>query len=87
MGQVPASLSDVDGKYAFRQVPAAPEGAPVFGHRDGNHGVVDLRLQFGRRNSPGFWGLFSAALEHLHNRGCPCKSCATLGGKNCCSVS
>ena len=62
-------LSGIDGKHAFRQVPGDSEGSPVFGHRVGNHGVVDPILQFGMRNSPGFWGLFSAALEHLHNRG------------------
>ena len=39
----------------------------MFGYRVGNHAVVDLRLQFGWRSSPNFWGLFSAALEHAHN--------------------
>lgn len=29
--------------------------------------VVGLRFQFGCRNSPGFWGLTAAALEHSHN--------------------
>ena len=29
-------------------------------------GVVDLRCQFGWRSSPGFWSLFSSALEHSH---------------------
>ena len=59
-------LARIDVKEAFRQVPVDPEGAPVFGYKFGNHVVVDLRLQFGWRSSPGFWGLFSAALEHAH---------------------
>lgn len=57
-------LSRIDVKDAFRQIPVDPEGAPAFGYRVGNYAVVDLRLQFGWRSSPGFWGLFSAALEH-----------------------
>ena len=32
----------------------------------GGHVVVDLRLQLGWRNSPGFWALMAAALEHAH---------------------
>lgn len=28
--------------------------------------VIDLRCQFGWRSSPGFWSLFSSALEHSH---------------------
>ena len=45
-----------------------PAGAPVFGYVAGGHVVVDLRLQFGWRNSPGFWGLVASALEHSHSR-------------------
>ena len=29
---------------------------------------MDLRLQFGWRNSPGYWGLLASALEHAHTR-------------------
>ena len=59
-------LSCVDVKDAFRQVLVDPVGAPVFGYGMGEYVVVDLRLQFGWRNSPGFWGLMSPALKHLH---------------------
>ena len=41
--------SHIDVKEAYRQIPADPEGAPVFGYRTGNLAVVDLRLQFGWR--------------------------------------
>ena len=54
----------VDVKGAFRQVLVDPAGAPVFGYVFGDRGVVDLRLQFGWCNSPGFWGLMASALEH-----------------------
>ena len=56
----------VDVKDAFRQVLIDPVGAPVFGYAMGEYVVVDLRLQFWWRNSPGFWGLMTFALEHAH---------------------
>jgi len=56
----------VDVKDAFRQVLVDPAGASTFGYVFGNRVVVDLRLQFGWRNSPGFWGLMTSALEHAH---------------------
>ena len=59
-------LCRVDVKDAFRQVLVDPAGAPTFGYVFGDHVVVDLRLQFGWRNSPGFWGLMASALEHAH---------------------
>ena len=45
-----------------------PAGAPVFGYVAGGNVVVDLRLQFGWHNSPGFWGLVASALEHSRTR-------------------
>ena len=59
-------LCRVDVKDAYRQVLVDPVGAPVFGYAMGEYVVVDLRLQFGWRNSPGFWGLMASALEHSH---------------------
>ena len=56
----------VDVKDVFYQVLAGPAGAPIYGYAMGGHVVVDLRLQFGCRISPGFWGLMAAALEHAH---------------------
>lgn len=60
-------LSKVDVKDAFRQIRVEPAGAPAFGYRVEDTVLVDLRLQFGWRSSPGFWGLAAAALEHSHN--------------------
>lgn len=59
-------LCRIDVKEAFRQVPVDPSGASVFGYTMGDQVVVDLRCQFGWRSSPGFWSLFSSALEHSH---------------------
>ena len=59
-------LCRVDVKDAFRQVLVDPAGAPAFGYVFGDRVVVDLRLHFGWRNSPGFWGLMASALEHAH---------------------
>ena len=61
-------LCRVDVKEAFRQVLVDPAGASVFGYVTGGRVVVDLRLQFGWRNSPGYWGLLASALEYAHTR-------------------
>ena len=60
------AICRTDVKDAFRQVLVDPVGVPVFGYAMGEYVVVDLRLQFGWRNSPGFWGLMASALEHAH---------------------
>ena len=62
------ALCRVDVKDAFRQVPVDPAGAPVSESVAGGHVVVDLRLQFGWRNSPGFWGVVTSALEYSRTR-------------------
>ena len=59
-------LCRVDLKDAYRQVLVEPVEAPVFGYAMGEYVVVELRLRFGWRNSPGFWGLMDSALEHSH---------------------
>ena len=59
-------LCRVDVDDVFRRVLVDPAGAPAFGYVFGDRAVVDLRLQFGWRNSPGFWGLMASALEHAH---------------------
>ena len=59
-------LSKLDVKSAFRQVPVDRSRAPIFGYVVEDLVVVDLRLQFGWTSSPGFWGIFSSALEHSH---------------------
>ena len=59
-------LCRVDVREAFRQVVIDPSRASVFGYVMGDVVVVDLRAQFGWRSSPGFWSLFSSALEHSH---------------------
>ena len=59
-------LSKIDVTEAFRQVSVQWAGAPVFGYGFREWIVADRRLQFGWRSSPGFFCLFSAALEHAH---------------------
>ena len=60
-------LCRVDVKDAYRQVLVDPVGMPVFGYAVGVYVVVDLRLHFGWRNSPGFSELMASALDHSHN--------------------
>ena len=59
-------LSKIDVTEAFRQVSVQWAGAGVFGYVFRELVVADRRLQFGWRSSPGFFCLFSAALEHAH---------------------
>ena len=59
-------LSKMDVKDAFRQICVEWSHCPVFGYAFRDLVIVDRRLQFGWRNSPGFWCLFSAALKHSH---------------------
>ena len=59
-------FSKMDVTEAFRQVSVQWAGAPVFGYAFRELVVADRRLQFGWRRSPGFFCLFSAALEHAH---------------------
>ena len=60
-------LSKIDVTDAFRQVAVQWSGAPVFGYSVGDLVVVDRRLVFGWRNSPGNFCVMTAALEHSHN--------------------
>lgn len=59
-------LYRVEVKKAFREGLVDPAGAATFGHIFSGHVVVNLSLQFGWRNSPGFRGLMVSALEHGH---------------------
>lgn len=59
-------LSKMDVKDAFRQVAVDAARSPVFGYLFRDLIIVDRRLQFGWRNSPGYWCLFASALEHSH---------------------
>ena len=42
------------------------DGCTKFGYVFGNFVVVDRRLVFGWRNSPGFYCLLAGAIEHAH---------------------
>jgi len=57
-------IQKMDVKNAFRQIPVDPDGAAAFGYVLGEYLFVDLRLQFGWRGSPGWWGVISAAMQH-----------------------
>lgn len=59
-------LSKMDAKDAFRQVAVDAARSPVVGYQLRDLVIVDRRLQFGWRNSPGYWCLFASALEHSH---------------------
>ena len=51
-------LSKIDVTEAFRQVSVQWAGAPISGYSFGDWVVADRRLQFGWRNSPGFFVCF-----------------------------
>ncbi|KAG5178050.1 hypothetical protein JKP88DRAFT_350439 [Tribonema minus] len=52
----------MDVKSAFRQLALDVRG-PLLGYRYNDLVVVDLRLQFGWRSSPGWWSLAGGAIE------------------------
>lgn len=58
-----------------------PAAAPVFGYRLGDTVVVNLRLEFCWRSSPGFWGLAAAVLEHSQNHTSFMEAMPIPGGK------
>ena len=51
-------------KNAFRRISVDPDGAAVFGCVLGEYCFVGLRLQFGGRGSPGWWGVIPASMQH-----------------------
>ena len=59
-------LSKMDVKDAFRQVAVEWDGCTKFRCAFGDFVVVDRRLVFGWRNSPGFCCLLAGANEHAH---------------------
>ncbi len=65
---VTASKSCFAGSMSRKpfQILVDPSKAAVFGYVMGDVVMVDLRTQFGWRSSPGFWSLFSSALEPSH---------------------
>ena len=60
------NLSQMDVKDAFRQMAVEWDGCTKFGYVLGDFVVVDRRLVFGWRNSPGFYCLLAGAIEHAH---------------------
>ena len=74
-------ISNMDVAEAFRQV-AVRWAAPVFGYVFRDWVVVDRRLQFGWPNSPGFFCLFSSALQHSHSKTSPRDAVVTKQGRN-----
>ncbi|CAM9869003.1 unnamed protein product, partial [Pylaiella littoralis] len=61
-------IQKMDVKSAFRQIPVDPAGAPAFAYIVRGFLVVDLRLQFGWRGSPGWFGVVASAIEAEHRR-------------------
>jgi hypothetical protein len=55
-------ISKMDVKSAFRQIPVSIDGV-LLGYRIGDLIVIDLRLQFGWRSSPGFWSIAGGAIK------------------------
>ena len=58
-------IQKMDVKSAFRQILVDADGARVFGYVLGEFLFIDLRLQFGWRGSPGWWGGISAGMQHV----------------------
>ena len=64
--KVPVYTAKMDVKDAFRRIHVEWEKAPVFAYTVGNLLVIDFRMPFGWRNSPGWWSLTASAVAHSH---------------------
>ena len=62
--RAPILIHKMDVMNAFRKIPVDPDGARVFRYVLGEFLFTYLRLQFGWRGSPGWWGIISAAMQH-----------------------
>ena len=56
-------IPKMDVKSAFRQVGVDPAGAANFGYGRRRYFFIDLRLQFGWRGSPGWYGVIASAIQ------------------------
>lgn len=65
-GGVPIYRSKKDVADAFRRIHIECEKAPVFSYVVDECLMVDFRMAFGRRNSPGWWSLVESAMVHSH---------------------
>ena len=63
---VPIYTSKMDVKDAFRRLHVAWEKAPTFAYMVNDMIVVEFRLPFGWRNSPGWWALHASAVRHAY---------------------
>ena len=61
-------IQKMDVKSAFGQVGVDPAGAVAFGYVLGDHLFIDLRLQFGCRGSPGWWGVIASAVQQAQRQ-------------------
>ena len=58
----------MDVKSAFRQVGEDAAVAVNFGYVLGDHLFVDLRLKFGLRGIPGWWGMISSVIQQAQRQ-------------------
>lgn len=63
---VPIYTSKLDVKDAFRRLHVEWDKAPTFAYVVGDFVVVDFRLPFGWRNSPGWWALHASAVRYAY---------------------
>ena len=69
-------IKKMDVKSVFRQVGVDPAGAANFGYVLGGYLFIDLRLQFGWRGSPGWWGVIASVIQQA--QGQTTKASATI---------
>ena len=61
-------IQEMDVKSAFRQVGGDPAGAMNFVYVLGDNLFVDLRMQFGWRESPGWRGVIASAIQQAQRQ-------------------
>ena len=59
----------IDVRSTFRHVGVDSAGAAVFAYYVvASYIVVDMRLQFRRRGSPGWWGIVASAMQDVQRK-------------------
>ena len=74
-------IQKVDAKRVFRQVGVDLAGAANVGYVLGGYLFIDLRLQFGWRGSPGWWGVTASVIQQAQRQTTKASATILAAGK------
>ena len=68
-------------RSAFRQMAVTPEGAASFGYVLREYLLIYLRLQFGWKGRPGWWGVIASAIQQTQRQTTKASGTVLAAGK------